>query len=132
MTHNVDQLRKIILHDEFVTAQEIREACKEQSFNLATGFAVAYRAGLIDGRKSGKDNLKKAFRDLAAAQERITVLEGVCANFERLLTLLSHPEPDRDIEALVQEIDAAAAETAQTETPDDEKSLADLIAENDK
>lgn len=131
MIHDVEHLRTITLHVEHERAQEIREACKERAYTLAVGFAVAYKAGLIDGKQGGKDNLKKVYRDLAEARERINVLENTVANKERLLDLLANPEPDRDIEDIVREIDAAA-EPTKTETTGDEKSLADIIAENDK
>ncbi len=106
MAHDVEQLRTVILHSEYETAQEIREACRQHGYSLSTGYAIAYRAGLTDAKQVSKDHLKKVYRDLAAAQERVRVLELALDRKQELLHLLAHPEPSKAIEDVIAEIDA--------------------------
>jgi len=119
--HNVDHLRSLVLHSEYEEAQDIRLACREEELAVSMGFAVAYKAGLIEGKKSSKANISKVYRDLADAREQVKILEGANENLSRLIHLLCNPEPDRDIEELVAEIDAYRQQEAQRKAQQEEQ-----------
>ena len=116
--HDVEQLRVNMLHKDYEIAQEIREACRAHAYNLSAGFAISYRAGLVDGKQASKDALKRAYKALQEARDRIAYLEAEKSNMVTIADLINHPEPD--------------SPEPELEAPEDDKSLADRIAENDK
>ena len=107
---DVEQLRLSVLHTEFETAQEIRNACIERGFSVANGFAVTYRAGVNAGRQAQKENLHRVYRDLAAARERISTLEQSYQRMVQLQELLAHPLPSHNLDEIIREIDERAEE----------------------
>lgn len=79
--------------------------------------ALAYKHGLTTGKRSEKANLKKVYKELAAARERIAVLESSENLHKQIHDLVSNPAPDRELP----ELTAAPDPTDNKPTPGDEQ-----------
>ena len=101
---DVNELKKLLLFSDWEEAKTIYNAALAVGHAPIMAAAITYKSGYLAGKAQQKENLKKTYRELAIAKERIGELETK-ATQERIAYLLEHPAPDLKIEDVLAEID---------------------------
>jgi len=63
-------IRKHMLHAEYEKARSIFEQCKGECLPNVMAAAIAYRAGLVEGKAMCRDRIKSAYKRLNEAREQ--------------------------------------------------------------
>ena len=95
---DLQKLKQNLLHSEWETARSLNAEARTAGFSVLDTVAIAYRAGLNQGRETQKANLKKAYQQLAAATERIRILEAAHALREQFANLVDNAVPNQTLE----------------------------------
>ncbi len=110
-------IKKSLLFIEHREAVALYNEAQAAGYSPVMIAALAYKHGLTTGKRSEKANLKKVYKELAAARERIAVLESSESWHKQIHDLVSNPTPDREIP----ELTAAPDPTDNKPTPGDEQ-----------
>ncbi len=110
-------IKKNMLVTEKEEAVALYNEARAAGYSPVMIAALAYKHGLNTGKRAGKINLKKAYKELAAANERIAVLESSESWHKQVHDLISNPAPDRELP----ELSAAPDPNENQPTPGDEQ-----------
>lgn len=110
-------IKKSLLFIEHREAVALYNEAQAAGYSPVMIAALAYKHGLTTGKRGEKAILKKVYKELAAARERIAVLESSESWHKQIHDLVSNPSPDREIP----ELTAAPDPTDNKPTPGDEQ-----------
>lgn len=137
MTPNLADLKQKLLHAEYLEAQSIYSAARNAGYHPATITALVYKCGMASVKGNLKENLHKAYKRAAEAEQRVKELEtalteansrineletimGSNAQFLALADLINNPAPDRTFEDVEAELESVNEQPTPGEKQEDE------------
>lgn len=117
---DLNELKKNLLLSEWEEARDIFNAAASAGYSHTMAAALAYKGGFLAGKARQKETIRKVYKELAIAQERISVLESANAMQERITNPINNPVPNLEMNEVLAELDHNDKQPTHGEKQEDE------------